>query len=131
MTEVYGPDFITLLVADLDASLRFYKDRIGLKTSPEKQPHAQAFDTKPCGLAIRQSSEKVAIPGQGVIIWLRTSDATALCRALKVTSKPSPAIGRAGTASGSMTSIGSASSGTTAGRSKSRWWTTTDGGRDA
>ena len=83
MTEVYGPDFITLLVADLDASVRFYKDKIGLKASPEKQPHAQAFDTKPCGLAIRQSSEKVAIPGRGVIIWLRTSDAAALCKTLK------------------------------------------------
>jgi catechol 2,3-dioxygenase-like lactoylglutathione lyase family enzyme len=30
MTEVYGPDFITLLVADLEASVRFYKDKIGL-----------------------------------------------------------------------------------------------------
>ena len=46
MTEVYGPDFITLLVADLDASVRFYKEKIGLKASPEKQPHAQAFDYK-------------------------------------------------------------------------------------
>ena len=64
MTEVYGPDFITLLVADLEASIRFYKDKIGLKALPEKQPHAQAFDTTPCGLAIRQSSEKVAIPAR-------------------------------------------------------------------
>lgn len=49
----------------------------------ERERAALACDTKPCGLAIRQSSEKVAIPGQGVIIWLRTSDAAALCKTLK------------------------------------------------
>jgi catechol 2,3-dioxygenase-like lactoylglutathione lyase family enzyme len=88
MTEVSGPDFITLLVADLDASLRFYKDKIGLKASGEKLPHAHSFDTKPCGLAIRQSSEKVAIPGQGVLIWLRTTDSAALCKTLKERAVP-------------------------------------------
>ena len=52
MTEVYGPDFITLLVADLDASVRFYKDKIGLKASPEKQPHAQAPAVLPMAVAV-------------------------------------------------------------------------------
>jgi predicted enzyme related to lactoylglutathione lyase len=83
MTEVSGPDFITLLVSDLDASYRFYVDKIGLKASAEEQPNARAFDVKPCGMAIRQSPEKVVASGQGIIIWLRAGDAAALCETLK------------------------------------------------
>lgn len=85
MTNISGPDFITLLVSDLEASYNFYKEKIGLNESSEKQPNAHAFATKPCGLAIRQSSDrrKIDNPGQGIIVWLRTSDATALHNDLK------------------------------------------------
>jgi predicted enzyme related to lactoylglutathione lyase len=85
MTDITGPDFITLLVSNLEASYRFYKEQIGLNESSEKRPNAYAFDTKPCGLAIRQSadSRKVENPGQGIIIWLRTLDATGLHNELK------------------------------------------------
>jgi catechol 2,3-dioxygenase-like lactoylglutathione lyase family enzyme len=51
MTNISGPDFITLLVSDLEASYHFYKEKIGLNESSEKQPNAYAFTTKPCGLA--------------------------------------------------------------------------------
>lgn len=80
MTSISGPDFITLLVSDLDASYNFYKTKVGLDESDEKQPNAHAFATKPCGLAIRQSEEGTDAdsPGRGIIIWLRTPDATAL-----------------------------------------------------
>lgn len=85
MTDISGPDFITLLVSNLEASYKFYKEQIGLNESSEKQPNARAFDTNPCGLAIRQSPDgrKVANPGQGIIIWLRALDATYLHNELK------------------------------------------------
>jgi Lactoylglutathione lyase and related lyases len=80
MTEISGPDFITLLVSDLERSHTFYRDLIGLKESPEHRQGAQAFATTPCGFAIRQSAATSSRerPGHGVIVWLRTSDATAL-----------------------------------------------------
>ena len=80
MTNVLGPDFITLMVSNLETSYKFYREKIGLNESPEKQPNAYAFDTKPCGLAIRQSPDgyKVENPGQGIIIWLRATNATSL-----------------------------------------------------
>jgi predicted enzyme related to lactoylglutathione lyase len=85
MAKISGPDFITILVSDLKASYEFYKEKIGLRESAEKRPNAHAFQTKPCGLAIRQSSDdrRIENPGQGIILWWRTSDATALHRDLK------------------------------------------------
>ena len=82
-TVPFGPDFITLLVRDLEASFRFYTEKIGLTPSWQSQPGSHTFAMKPCGLAIRQASEKVAFSGQGIFVWLRTTDATALCRALE------------------------------------------------
>lgn len=85
VSAVSGPDFVTLLVSDLEASFKFYSEAIGLKESPEKQPNAHAFSTKPCGLAIRQSADhrKVDHPGQGIIVWLKSHDASALHDELK------------------------------------------------
>ena len=91
MTTIAGPDFITLLVSDLEKSYKFYKNQIGLRDSPEKQPNAYAFDTKPCGLAIRKASDgapKNENPGQGIVIFLRTSDATAVHAGLKERAVP-------------------------------------------
>ena len=85
MAHISGPDFITLLVRDLEASYHFYKDEIGLTESSEKRPNAYAFATSPCGLAVRQSPEAgaTANPGHGIIVWLRASDAAAMCKRLK------------------------------------------------
>jgi predicted enzyme related to lactoylglutathione lyase len=85
MTDILGPDFITLIVSNLEMSYKFYKDQIGLNESSEKRANAHAFDTEPCGLAIRQSPDKrkVENPGQGIIIWLRTLDGTRLHNELK------------------------------------------------
>lgn len=90
MTSISGPDFITLLVSDLEASYTFYKEKVGLNESPEKRPNAYAFATTPCGFAIRQSSDrrKMDNPGQGIIVWLCTSDATALHNDLKTRGVP-------------------------------------------
>jgi len=90
MPNISGPDFITILVSDLEASYNFYKEKCGLNESSEKQPNAHAFDTKPCGFAIRQlvDNRKIENPGQGIIIWWRTSDATALHNDLKARAVP-------------------------------------------
>ncbi len=90
MTDISGLDFITLLVSDLETSYKFYKEKLGLPESSERQPNAHAFATKPCAFAIRQSADgrKMENPGQGIIVWLRTSDATALHDDLKQTGVP-------------------------------------------
>ncbi len=90
MTNISGLDFITLLVSNLETSYKFYKETLGLPDSSEKQPNAHAFSTKPCAFAIRQSPEgrKIENPGQGIIVWLRTADATALHDDLKKAGVP-------------------------------------------
>ncbi len=89
MPDLKGPDFITLLVRDLEASRHFYMDMIGLPASPEVRPNAAAFATQPIGFAIRQSQiELDAVPGQGVILWFRTDDAAALHNHLKENGVP-------------------------------------------
>lgn len=86
MTELSGPSFVTLLVENLETSRAFYRDKIGLKESAEKRPNAQAFDTKPCGLALRQrepESPKAASPGQGILVWFHAADSKAMHDQLK------------------------------------------------
>jgi predicted enzyme related to lactoylglutathione lyase len=86
VADVIGPDFITLLVRDLDASRHFYADVIGLRESSEKQPNAFAFATKPCGFAIRKSTDapvESLSHDQGVILWFRTDNAASLHASLK------------------------------------------------
>jgi predicted enzyme related to lactoylglutathione lyase len=85
MTNISGPDFVTILVSDLEESYKFYKEIIGLNESPERQPHAHSFATKPCGFAIRQSLDrhKIDNPGQGIIVWWHSSNATTLHADLK------------------------------------------------
>jgi catechol 2,3-dioxygenase-like lactoylglutathione lyase family enzyme len=80
MSRISGPDFITLLVSDLAVSHDFYRNKLGLPESSEKQPNAHAFSTKPCGFAIRLSAKarRIDAATQGIILWLRTTDATAL-----------------------------------------------------
>ncbi|HLO31010.1 MAG TPA: VOC family protein [Anaerolineales bacterium] len=91
MPTVKGPDFITLLVRDLEISRHFYADVIGLKNSPETRPNAVAFATEPIGFAIRKSQVDLAAvpePGKGIILWFRTDDATALYHHLKENAVP-------------------------------------------
>jgi len=84
MTNISGPDFHNY-PGQLKASYSFYREKIGLRESPEKRPNAHAFHTKPYGFAIKQSLDdrKIENPGQGIILWWRTSDATALHHAFK------------------------------------------------
>ena len=86
MSDLLGPDFITLLVSDLDASHKFYGELLGLPESAEKRPNAVAFATKPCGFAIRKAPEPSTLapsPSQGIILWFRASNAASLNARLK------------------------------------------------
>jgi predicted enzyme related to lactoylglutathione lyase len=85
MAAIEGVDSVTLLVSDLAASYKFYNDKLGLTESAEKRPGAHAFSLRPTDLAIRQSSDeqRVQSPGHGIIVWLRTADATDLYRLFK------------------------------------------------
>ncbi len=85
MPNTLGLDFITLLVSNLETSYKFYKEVLGLEESSEKRPNAHAFSTKPCAFAIRQAAAgtKIENPGQGILVWFRTSDATAMHEDLK------------------------------------------------
>jgi predicted enzyme related to lactoylglutathione lyase len=86
MSELLGPDFITLLVRDLAASQKFYTQLLELPESPEKRPNAVAYATTPCGFAIRQVPEASSLPSdrnQGIILWFRTDSAVSLNARLK------------------------------------------------
>ncbi len=86
MADIMGPDFITLLVRDLERSRQFYAEVLGLKTSPETRPNAAAFATKPTGFAIRKSPadfNPLSQVGDGIIVWFRTADSVALHENLK------------------------------------------------
>ena len=74
-----GPDFISLQVADLDASQAFYERYLGLVRSPAGPPHAVVFDAKPIAFAVRDlvagtDLAAPARPGLGVAIWLHAAD---------------------------------------------------------
>jgi hypothetical protein len=60
--NITGLDFITLLVSDLEASYRSYKEKVGLNESCEKRPNAYAFTTKTVWLSntplIRQAENR-------------------------------------------------------------------------
>jgi predicted enzyme related to lactoylglutathione lyase len=80
MTKLIGPDFIALQVRDLEASKRFYTERLGLSPAHRNPPGAVVFDTTPIPFAIRtplvdlSASERL---GWGVSIWLACDDANA------------------------------------------------------
>ncbi len=80
MMNVHGPDFITLLVRDLEASRRFYAETLGLPQSAELRPNAYAFSTRPIAFAIRKAPDGFdpgAQPGNGVLLWFKANDAAA------------------------------------------------------
>jgi catechol 2,3-dioxygenase-like lactoylglutathione lyase family enzyme len=86
MAYLKGPDFITILVRDVEVSRRFYSEIIGFKPSPEVQPNAVAFSTLPIGFAIRKSPmdlDKVPQLGAGTLLWFLSDDASAFYKHLK------------------------------------------------
>jgi predicted enzyme related to lactoylglutathione lyase len=81
MARVTGPDFVALQVRDLEASARFYEQRLGLERVPESPPKAVVFATEPIAFAVREplvDLEAVDRMGWGVALWLRCDDAQVL-----------------------------------------------------
>lgn len=76
---VTGPDFISLQVADLDASQAFYEQYLGLVRSQAGPPHAVVFETTPTAFALRDIVPGTDLasapqPGIGAAIWLHATD---------------------------------------------------------
>jgi predicted enzyme related to lactoylglutathione lyase len=74
---VVGPSFISLQVHDLEASARFYEDRLGLTRGPVSPPHAVVFDTRPIPFAVRDALADLDATdklGWGVALWLRAEE---------------------------------------------------------
>jgi len=85
MARVSGPDFVALQVRDLEASGRFYEERLGLERTQQGPPNAVVFRTEPIPFAIRESAvdlDAVERLGWGVALWLRCDDAEELYGAL-------------------------------------------------
>ncbi len=87
MPEIKGPDFITLLVGDLERSRRFYAETLGFKSSPETRPNAVAFSAQPISFAIRkrpQEAEASSLGNGGILLWFKADSAPAICDRLKL-----------------------------------------------
>jgi predicted enzyme related to lactoylglutathione lyase len=69
-----GPDFVALQVRDLEASARFYSERLGLRRTPGSPPGAVVFATEPVPFAVRKpvvDLDAVGRLGWGVALWLK------------------------------------------------------------
>lgn len=86
MDGVTGLDFVALQVRDLEASRRFYTERLGLEVDPNGPPNAVVFRTEPIPFAVREPMvdlDTVEKLGWGVALWMRCEDADGLCRSLR------------------------------------------------
>lgn len=74
---VTGPDFVALQVRDLDASARFYTERLGLTRAAASPPGAVVFATEPVSFAVREPMVDLDATdrlGWGVALWLKADD---------------------------------------------------------
>lgn len=86
MARVTGPDFVALQVRDLEASGRFYGERLGLERASGGPPNAVVFRTEPIPFAVREPAvdlDAVERLGWGVALWLRCDDAQELYGSLR------------------------------------------------
>src|SRR5438309_261651 len=91
MARIIGPDFVALQVRDLEASRRFYTERLGLEPAPQSLPGAIVFQTAPIPFAIRTPAVDLAAAtrlGWGVALWLQCDAADALCADLRAHGVP-------------------------------------------
>jgi catechol 2,3-dioxygenase-like lactoylglutathione lyase family enzyme len=82
MARVIGPDFVGIQVRDLQRSLQFYTDKLGLEPSEDSPPGVIAFRTSPIPFAIREplpGTDLDAGPiGLGLSLSVRADNAQAL-----------------------------------------------------
>jgi catechol 2,3-dioxygenase-like lactoylglutathione lyase family enzyme len=74
---VTGPDFVALQVRDLEASARFYTERLGLRRAPVSPPGAVVFTTEPIPFAVREPMvdlDATSRLGWGVALWLKADE---------------------------------------------------------
>ncbi|MFB9834287.1 VOC family protein [Actinoallomurus acaciae] len=74
---VTGPDFVALQVRDLEASARFYTERLGLARAAVSPPGAVVFATEPVPFAVREPMVDLDATdrlGWGVALWLKADD---------------------------------------------------------
>jgi catechol 2,3-dioxygenase-like lactoylglutathione lyase family enzyme len=74
---VTGPDFVALQVRDLEASARFYTERLGLHRAPGSPPGAVVFAAEPIPFAVREPTVDLDAAGRlgwGVALWLKADD---------------------------------------------------------
>jgi predicted enzyme related to lactoylglutathione lyase len=86
MASVMGPDFVGLQVRDLDASRRFYTERLGFEIEPQSPPNAVVFRTEPIPFAVREpvvDLDAVDRLGWGVALWIKCDGAQELYDSLK------------------------------------------------
>ena len=85
MARVTGPDFVALQVRDLEASARFYEERLGLERAPQAPPNAVVFATEPVPFAVREPAvdlDAVERLGWGMALWVGCDDAQGLHESL-------------------------------------------------
>jgi catechol 2,3-dioxygenase-like lactoylglutathione lyase family enzyme len=91
MAKIIGPDFLALQVRDLDASRKFYTERLNLVPAGRSPPDAIVFDTKPIAFAIRKPLVDLTATshlGWGVSLWLACDDIEGLHRDLAAAGVP-------------------------------------------
>jgi predicted enzyme related to lactoylglutathione lyase len=90
MARLIGPDFLALQVRDLDASKKFYMERLNLVPAERSPPEAVVFDTKPIPFAIRKPLVDLSDSrlGWGVSLWLACDDIEVLHRDLTAAGVP-------------------------------------------
>jgi catechol 2,3-dioxygenase-like lactoylglutathione lyase family enzyme len=74
---VAGLDFVALQVRDLEAAVRFYTERLGLRRVPSSPPGAVVFATELIPFAVREPMadlDTVRPAGLGVALWLKADD---------------------------------------------------------
>ncbi len=86
MDGVTGLDFVALQVRDLEASRRFYTERLGFEVDPNGPPNAVVFRTEPIPFAVREPMvdlDAVEKLGWGVALWMKCDNAEELYDSLR------------------------------------------------
>ncbi len=78
MAHLIGLDFVAVQVRALQASRRFYTERLGLEVAPQSPPNAVVFRTEPIPFAVREPIVNLNDSprlGWGVALWFLADNA--------------------------------------------------------